>query len=316
MRQARKATTGAMRSGARAASMPREGYGPRSSRRARKRPAPSTSAPRRADAGGELAVGGDDAHGPPASPSASTRSAMAAIGRVAAGRGATASTATCRARAARRSRGRPSKYRVTGSPDRRRRTRPPGRRGARAAPARSRHHPSGRAPMTLLPSTIQRTRRMVADRPLRCVCVRTGSMAPRARRCSAARSLALSCGGSRTTTAARRYVEQVNEAQRDFAARVDELSKGVTATSSAARDRRTLRSFEEAVDEVGGELREHPPARGGPRAARAPRSRAVDGYGDEVQQAARTLETSKSASQLRGAQRGARRRRPPRSARR
>ena len=113
--------------------------------------------------------------------------------------------------------------------------------------------------------------------------------------------LASSCGGS-DDDGGERYVERVNEAQRAFAARVDELSQGITATSTAARDRRTLRSFEEAVDEVGGELRRIRPP-GEVRTLHERLITAVDGYGDEVQQAARTLETSRSASQLRGAQR-------------
>jgi hypothetical protein len=113
--------------------------------------------------------------------------------------------------------------------------------------------------------------------------------------------VAASCGGS-GDDGGERYVERVNEAQRAFAARVDELSEGITATSSAARDRRTLRSFEEAVDVVGGDLRRIQPP-GEVRALHERLITAVDGYGEEVQQAARTLETSKSASRLRGAQR-------------
>ena len=141
---------------------------------------------------------------------------------------------------------------------------------------------------------------MVAHPAASVLPVRTGSLvlAVAAVACAL---LASACGGS-DDEGGERYVERVNAAQKAFAARVDELSQGITSTSSAARDRRTLRSFEEAVDEVGGELRRIQPP-GEVRALHERLITAVDGYGDEVQQAARTLETSRSASQLRGAQR-------------
>jgi hypothetical protein len=109
-----------------------------------------------------------------------------------------------------------------------------------------------------------------------------------------------SCGGS-SDGAGSRYVERVNRAQQEFAARVDELSRGITATSSAAHDRRTLRSFEQAVDQVGGDLRAITP----PEQVRNLHARlidAVDGYGADVQNAADALD-SKSPARLRAAQR-------------
>jgi hypothetical protein len=110
-----------------------------------------------------------------------------------------------------------------------------------------------------------------------------------------------SCGGSDDDGGAR-YVERVNAAQQAFAKRVDELSAGITSTSSAERDRRTLQGFEQAVDDVGGDLRAiHPPER--VRALHARLVSAVDGYGNEVAQATRTLESSRSAARLRTAQR-------------
>ena len=66
-------------------------------------------------------------------------------------------------------------------------------------------------------------------------------------------------GGGSSDDGGAAYVKRVNKAQQDFAARVDELSKGISSTSSAARDRQTLRSFETAVDEVGADLREIKP---------------------------------------------------------
>ena len=110
------------------------------------------------------------------------------------------------------------------------------------------------------------------------------------------------CGGGSSDDGGSRYVDQVNKAQQDFAARVDELSKGITASSTAARDRQTLQSFEEAVGQVGGDLRAIKP----PEKVRGLHDRlvrAVDGYGDDVEKAADTLQTSRSPEKLRAAQR-------------
>jgi hypothetical protein len=127
---------------------------------------------------------------------------------------------------------------------------------------------------------------------------------PRSRSIAAALVCAValaSCGGS-SDDGGKRYVERVNAAQQAFAKRVDELSAGITATSSAERDRRTLQGFEQAVDEVGGDLRAiRPPDRVRPLHARL--VSAVDGYGDEVAQAARTLQSTRSHARLRSAQR-------------
>jgi hypothetical protein len=110
------------------------------------------------------------------------------------------------------------------------------------------------------------------------------------------------CGGSSSGDAdGHYYVERVNKAQQDFAARVDELSRGITATSSAAHDRRTLRSFEQAVDQVGGDLRAIKPP-GQVRKLHARLVDAVAGYGADVQKAADALD-SKSPARLRAAQR-------------
>ena len=110
-----------------------------------------------------------------------------------------------------------------------------------------------------------------------------------------------SCGGSADDGGAR-YVERVNAAQQAFAKRVDELSAGITSTSSAERDRKTLRSFEQAVDEVGGDLRRIRPP-GELRALHTRLVSAVDGYGQEVEQATETLQSSRSPARLRDAQR-------------
>jgi hypothetical protein len=112
-----------------------------------------------------------------------------------------------------------------------------------------------------------------------------------------------SCGGGGGSSGDRgaAYVDRVNKAQQDFAARVDELSKGISSTSSAARDRHTLRSFETAVDEVGADLRQiKPPTK--VRGLHDELIRAVDGYGDDVTTAAQAL-NSGSPTKLRAAQR-------------
>jgi hypothetical protein len=111
-----------------------------------------------------------------------------------------------------------------------------------------------------------------------------------------------SCGGGSGDDGGARYVERVNAAQQAFAKRVDELSAGVTSTSSAERDRRTLQGFQQAVDDVGGDLRRIRP----PTDLQALHDRlvsAVDGYGKEVEQAADTLRSSRSPAKLRSAQR-------------
>jgi len=142
----------------------------------------------------------------------------------------------------------------------------------------------------------------VAYRSLRCVPVRPGSRLLCAALVACAVALALaSCGGGSSDDGGAAYVERVNKAQQDFATRVDELSKGISSTSSAARDRQTLRSFETAVDEVGADLREiKPPAK--VRGLHDELIRAVDGYGDDVTTAAESL-SSGSPTRLRAAQR-------------
>jgi hypothetical protein len=140
---------------------------------------------------------------------------------------------------------------------------------------------------------------MVAHRSLRCLAVRLGS------RCVAVLLLACvlalaACGGD-AEDGGTAYVERVNKAQQDFAARVDQLSQGITATSSAARDRKTLQSFEQAVDEVGGDLRAISPP-GQVRGLHERLITAVDGYGTDVEKAATAL-SSRSPEKLRAAQR-------------
>jgi hypothetical protein len=172
----------------------------------------------------------------------------------------------------------------------------------RAAPRRSRHQPSGRAPITLFASTTQRTPgwwQAPRIRPLRFLPVRRTVAAV-----SAVALLALSgCGGggdAQTSTGAS-YVKQVNRAQQAFATQVERLSSGITPSSSDATDKKTLGSFVDAVDGVATELRGiTPPAK--VRDLHAKLVRSVDAYGDQVRVAVTAL-GSRSPTRLRRAQR-------------
>ena len=53
-----------------------------------------------------------------------------------------------------------------------------------------------------------------------------------------------------TRKAANDYVDAVNKAQNDFAAKFDQLSGQITSTSTAAQDRQTLDGFKQAIDKV------------------------------------------------------------------
>jgi uncharacterized protein YceK len=106
------------------------------------------------------------------------------------------------------------------------------------------------------------------------------------------------CGEDERHTA---YVERVDAAQRAFADRVEELSEGVTATSSARQDRATLARFEQALDEVVGELRAIAPP-GEVRGLHARLVAALAGYERDVAGVVRALDGD-SPARLRAAQR-------------
>jgi outer membrane murein-binding lipoprotein Lpp len=108
-------------------------------------------------------------------------------------------------------------------------------------------------------------------------------------------------GGDARTNAGATYVKEVNRAQQAFATQVEQLSSGITPSSSSAADRRTLGSFEDAVDGVATELRDiTPPVK--VRDLHAKLVRSVDAYGDQVRVAVRAL-SSRSPARLRRAQR-------------
>jgi len=106
------------------------------------------------------------------------------------------------------------------------------------------------------------------------------------------------CGGDEGSEA---YVERVDRAQRTFAERVDALATQVTPTSSAQADRRTLRRFEAALDEVVGDLRAISPP-GEVRGLHARLVGALAAYEREVADVRRALDGD-SPARLRAAQR-------------
>jgi hypothetical protein len=58
------------------------------------------------------------------------------------------------------------------------------------------------------------------------------------------------CGGGDERDAKNAYVRQVNAAQTEFATNVTNVSQRITPKSSAIQDRRTLKRFEAAIQEV------------------------------------------------------------------
>jgi hypothetical protein len=97
------------------------------------------------------------------------------------------------------------------------------------------------------------------------------------------------CGGAdERPSAGNSYVDRVNSAQERFAATVEGLSGKITPDSTAASDRQVLRGYEDAVDRVVGDLRRIDP----PDEVRGEHRQLVgimDGYGDDVRDAARRI---------------------------
>ena len=168
-----------------------------------------------------------------------------------------------------------------------------------AAAARSRHQPSGRAPMTLLPSTIQRILRkggapLATVRPVRlgsrliCAALVACALVPSRR------------GGGSSDDGGAAYVQRVNKAQQDFAARVDGCRR------ASPRRRRRRATADAALVRGRGRRGGRRPAGDQPpekvRGLHDRLVRAVDGYGDDVTTAAKALD-SESPATLRAAQR-------------
>jgi hypothetical protein len=110
-----------------------------------------------------------------------------------------------------------------------------------------------------------------------------------------AAAAAAGCGGADVNRDGA-YVDQVNAAQSQFASTVKRLTGRVTADSSPSEDRRTLRSFTKAVDEVVVDLRRIQP----PKPVQGLHRELVsdmDAYAGEVHSAASSL-TSGNADKL------------------
>jgi uncharacterized protein DUF6376 len=65
--------------------------------------------------------------------------------------------------------------------------------------------------------------------------------------------VAAGCGSD--TKEANDYVDSVNKAQNEFAAKFDQLSAQITSTSTAEQDRKTLDGFKQAIDKVVADFR-------------------------------------------------------------
>ena len=94
--------------------------------------------------------------------------------------------------------------------------------------------------------------------------------------------VASGCGAD--TKAANDYVDSVNKAQTDFAARFDTLSSHITSTSTAEQDRETLDGFKQAIDKIVGDFRAVKP----PDKVKALHQRLIDeiaAYGKEIDKA-------------------------------
>jgi len=103
----------------------------------------------------------------------------------------------------------------------------------------------------------------------------------------AAGALLAGCGGEEGPDA-NAYVDAVNRAQTGFAQTVQRLSGRISSSSSPAQDRRTLRSFNGAVSDVVGDLRQIEP----PSDVASLHRRLVQemgSYGAEVRRATSTL---------------------------
>lgn len=67
--------------------------------------------------------------------------------------------------------------------------------------------------------------------------------------------LLVACGGSAERERKNAYVREVNAAQNEFAETVTDVSERITNKSSPKQDRKTLRSFEAAIEDVVAKLR-------------------------------------------------------------
>ncbi len=111
---------------------------------------------------------------------------------------------------------------------------------------------------------------------------------------------AAGCGGD-DTGAKNTYVGQVNKAQEEFAATFERLAGQITATSSAADDRRTLRGFQKAIDATTADMRAiRPPAE--VKNLHADFVDELAGYGDAIAKAEKGLGAANNVTDISKAQ--------------
>ena len=92
------------------------------------------------------------------------------------------------------------------------------------------------------------------------------------------------CGGGTDAEDKTAYARAVNDAQTKFASTVTTVSQEVGPRSSVTAQRRTLRQFETAIDDVVGDLREIDP----PSEVEGEHERLIDvmrDFGDDIEQA-------------------------------
>lgn len=111
--------------------------------------------------------------------------------------------------------------------------------------------------------------------------------------------IAAGCGGD--TEEKNDYVDQVNKAQTEFANQVTKLSSAITSTSSDSADRKTIQSYQDAVDGVVKDLEGITP----PEDVQAEHQQLVDAmsqYGKSVGTALDDLQGGTAQDRLKAAQ--------------
>lgn len=111
--------------------------------------------------------------------------------------------------------------------------------------------------------------------------------------------IAAGCGGD--TEEKNDYVDQVNKAQTEFANQVTKLSSAITSSSSDSADRKTIQSYQDAVDGVVKDLEGITP----PEDVKAEHQQLVDAmsqYGKSVSTALDDLQGGTAQDRLAAAQ--------------
>ena len=97
------------------------------------------------------------------------------------------------------------------------------------------------------------------------------------------------CGGADERKEKNAYVREVNAAQVEFSSTVETVSQRITPKSSSAQDRKTLRRFEVAIDDVVTKLRNvNVPA--DVKTEHNQLVRAMTGFGADIERATKALD--------------------------